>query len=405
MKKLLSSIIAFIFLFTTFSPTVEAFYSPILSSDAANIQQRLVQARQKHGVGNAYQIMKRVQKNRANNSEGELVEYFFRAVLDYLVENFANAGTDTFLLVRYWLASNTVITTCLRDDLWKIQILQEQILNEVFKAAFMGDYDLASQLWDDHQRLHKRVYGGNFTNSQGNQEVVISLKDSYTSSYWFPGSNQNFYINCPYGEYEQAIERLKESIERFRALGNTGFASAGSLKSIPNLARQRAIRRARQWVAANQISLSIGGPQGGNPQSLLRGAGFTGFWAGVEQQGRYLKNMADMIFVKTIQNMLNSEDAAINVSDYAIAYQKALEESQLVKNQSLQAMQYQLSFTTISENSLIQTDRLLVETNTAIKGLYDKSVSKEANAKSLCKLMVQLVKNQCTNKTPTIPEC
>ncbi len=406
MKKFSSFIITFILFFSIALPSVQAFYSPILAEEANLIQAHITESKQKNGVGSFYDLSKKLVKNRQEKSEGKLTIIFFTAIADFLIENLVNAGGDFMLLFRYWAGSDSIITTCLRDDLWEIQILQEQVINEMFKAALTGDAELAFKLLNDYDLLDKRIKGGTMVNKKGVEEVIVGLSKSYTSSYWFPSGSPQLYLNCPYGEYEEAIQRLKESIERMRALGKPGTFQLGSFKSMSKVARQRAIVRARQWIAANQLKFSIGGPQGSNPKSLVSGPGFkNGLWKDLLRELGYIKDVVNETTIKTIQATVGQAENSLNISDYSNAYQQALDSKKLIIKQVEQALVFNLSLKNVSETSLIETDRILTKTNTAIKSMYDKAYSKEATVTALCELLSKLAKSQCTNKTPNLPSC
>lgn len=406
MKKFISFITALTLFFSISLPSVQAFYSPILAEETNLIQQHIAESKQKHGVGSLYDLGKKLVENNQQKNEKGLVLVFMRSLAEFLRQGFVNAFADVPLaLFNFWAGSDTIVTNCMRDDIWELQVLQEQVINEMFKAAFRGDAELAGKLWKDFQLIDYRIWGGTITNEKGEKEPVIGLAKSYASSYWFP-SSQQFYLNCPYGEYKMAIQALSQSIDRFKALGQPGGLTLGSFKSISKIARQRAIVRARQWIAANQLQFSLGGPQGSNPKSLVTGPGFTnGVWKDLLKEFGYMKDIVNETTVKTIQETINQANQASDVETYAVAYQKALAQQKLLTNQIEQTLTFNLTLNNVSEESLKAIDNTLRETNFTIKNMYDKAYSKEGNVASLCRLMNDLVKRQCTKKTPNLPSC
>jgi hypothetical protein len=74
-------------------------------------------------------------------------------------------------------------------------------------------------------------------------------------------------------------------------LGTIGTWQAADWGSIWEMARARARRRADEWIKANQITLTIGGEEGGNPQSLIKGGGFARFMGSLNTQLQILSNM------------------------------------------------------------------------------------------------------------------
>lgn len=388
----------FIFLFQVES--THAFYSPVLSNEANLIRRHITQSKQKTGVGTFYDVGLKLSQNQQQPSS--IFNIFSNAVAETLFNGgLQNSVSDVFLLFRYWTVNEAPITTCLRDDIWEIQILQEQVLNELFKAALLGNGQDANLLWADYQLLAKRIQGGEITRN-GKTENLPGLKDTYKQPYWFPNSQQ-FYINCPYGEYERAWQALSQSFDRFVAtFGNAGSQSLGSfsIQSINSAARQRAIFRAQQWIRQNQLRLSIGGVDGGSQRSLIQGPGIKGLLGDLRTEWTFVSKLTSEIFNSTLNSLIPNKRS--NVNDYVVAYEQAQDAKKLATQQIEKALTYRLSLQNVSEESIAQMERILITTNTTIKAGFDKSISKEGNIGGVCELLGYVVKNQCKNKSSGI---
>jgi hypothetical protein len=93
---------------------------------------------------------------------------------------------------------------------------------------------------------------------------------------------------CPQGEFFPAFNEVLEATRNLKTIGSFKAADWGSLWEM---ARARARRRADEWIKANQITLTIGGPIGGNPQSLIKGDGLNRFLGSLRTEGKILTDM------------------------------------------------------------------------------------------------------------------
>lgn len=96
------------------------------------------------------------------------------------------------------------------------------------------------------------------------------------------------WAGCPEGEFLPAFNEVWESMKNLSTIGTWKAADWGS---IWEMAKARARRRADEWIKANQITLTIGGEIGGNPQSLIKGDGLNRFLGSFNTELQILKNM------------------------------------------------------------------------------------------------------------------
>lgn len=404
MKKTLIFIISFCLIFSFGTQSVSAFYSPLLNTEAAQIRENLNRSKRLTGVGSFYDTYRKLIKEKANPGaeNRELFLVFLNLMKQFIVnQGIANSSRSLFLNFYLWPidADQTVpISACLRDDIWEIQILQEEVLNQLLKSALYSDSTSANQLWEDYRYLQKLIDGGGM--SRGGKNIdVIGLSKSYTSNDWFPNSNLQLYTNCPYDPYRLGIDRFSQTMNRFKGLFENGLGnlSLGSFKSIPKIAQQRAILRAQEWVKANQLRFTIGGSQGANPQSLIRGPGIAGLAGDLATEGNYIKSFGSEIYNDIIR-VFQERDTAVELSQFSKVYSNAQKTADLATKNMQIASQFNLSLNNVSENSLAQLEGVLVETNIIIKAGIDKKIGKQATVQNMCKLISDLAKKQCRNK-------
>lgn len=112
------------------------------------------------------------------------------------------------------------------------------------------------------------------------------------------------WAGCPEGDFMPALNEVMEALRNLKTIGSWQAADWGS---ILEMAKARARKRADEWIKANQLTLTLGGETGGNPQSLVKGGGWDRFVGSVNTQLNILKNMVGPVipmftwaFVETI---------------------------------------------------------------------------------------------------------
>ncbi len=373
-----------------------AFYSPVINGEVSDMRQHIQSSQQKNGIGTWWNVAQKAEKKNQALNAG------YQGVFTSAVKEMAtNALTDSFwdgisLLVKSWLgdSSKGSISNCLRDDIWEAQALQEQVLNEVMKASILSNTEDASILWNDFQNL---------------ESIIELLKSSSKDKkLWFPDS-QNFYVNCPYGDFTQAWQDLTRALKSFENLGGQSL-QLGNFGVLAKIAKKRAIQRAQEWIKANQLTLTIGGKQGANPRSLFNGPGVSGLAADFKTEWGYAKNFAELVFVNTYKGVSELAkgqkefEKLEDVSTYANDYTKAYNARDKTLKQMESAIKFNLSFNNVAQNSLKEIDKIMFETNGIIEDAFSSKTTPE-NLKTFCEKINAVIKKQCKNKNVEVPAC
>jgi hypothetical protein len=379
---------------------VHAIYSSTISNRVSIIKQHVLSARRQNGTGTLLSAWEHLAEQDKNNRDqgkatsfpadasvaiGKVFGYMFyetmRAPLDsiFMVFNLVSAST----LPVMNLYPDTLISDCLRNDIWTLQDMRDVVAQEMIKAYLMADEHNGDLLMDDYDYLTTNIdllkkYGSHPTEELPYyievKENGASITRRMESSEYFFGhiSDVNYYsfqflseersgvnedtckqtcnsncakqydcvtedyctnrcdseytksaevneckdrceedcsnqedctdrcedgcaedvtikwVGCPESDLFGAINQVWESMQN---LGTIGTFQAADWGSIWEMAKARAKQRADQWIKANQITLTIGGEKGGNPQSLIKGGGLNRFVGSINTQINILKNM------------------------------------------------------------------------------------------------------------------
>jgi len=397
-RKIIGIVLGLILLLQQAEPAC-AFYSPFLNQQATLIKQHMLTASTVTGVGTLAQYQDKMQQLGKEGNEG-VTNLFWGAIKDIIIQSVTESFLDGLsLLFGRWIGTNEWISNCLRDDIWELDALKEQILDQMLKSAFLSDLVNASIMSADYKTLNAIMSGG-WPVTIGTEIKYVSLKKDYKyGKVWFPKS-KNYYIECPYGEFTKAWKDLKRAIDSFKNIG-TGNLALGSFAEMAKKAKIRAIKRAEQWFKANQITLTIGGSQGYSPRSLIQGPGLKGLVADLKTELNYAAKYADLIFTNTWRGLTgegaSGTSQSINPLQYASAYEQALVAKQLALKQMTNASTFNLTFSNVSENVLKAVAQSLNDTNVTIQSAVDTKVSQE-NLKTFCEKLIMVVKKQCPNK-------
>ena len=369
-------------LLTTQANPANAFYSPTLNNEVSLVKQHLQTSKTKNGNGTLDQAYDKA-KNNANEGFSNL---FATSLKEIITKSLKDSFLDGLSLIfGRWIGTNVWISNCLRDDIWELQALQEQVLDEVFRSSILSNLADANILWKDYTKLNGFYY--------------ILRSEFKNGAMWFP-KTKNYYIDCPYGEFTKAWQDIKRALESFTALGK-GTIELGSFGSMAKRAEKRAVKRAQEWIKANQITLTIGGSQGANPRDITTKAGLAGLAADIKTQMQYAKSMAELIFVNTYKGLSGlaiDESTLVDIDRIAAANQQASEAAQIAQNQMESAIKFNLSLNNVAENQLKTIDKILEDTNFVIKSAQDTKFSQE-NVKTFCDKLAILLKIQCKNKS------
>ena len=382
------------------SPVAYAIYSPTLSDEVSVMTKHIVKARQTNGVksfSDAYADAKKA-------NEGFLSKYM-TSIKEVIIKQLTNSYLDDIsLLIGRWINKKENITNCLRDDIWALKATQEQIVSELLKAVLLNDSTNSSILWEDYQKLNMFIMGGTATIG-GVQMSDKGLKETYrNTTRWFP-KEKNYYIDCPFGDFDLAIKKLKASFENLKAtFEKDGTQELGSFASMKTVAKQRAIRKAKKWIAENKITLTLGGKKGSNPTSLFNGPGLKGLVSDIETELVTVRKYGEAIY-DSVRKSIAPDDESVDYETYVKAYNAAQEAKTLAVNQMENTIIYNLSLNNVSENSLIEIEQILVKINDSIEQAYSDKGDKN-NLKSFCDQLNALAKKQCKNHAPiSMPSC
>lgn len=276
-KKLFIIGLSLFFSATALAPATHAIYSPTVAEQVRIIKENLAYMRQQYGVGtltDAFTVWsakdrecREAQKEAETNKtlptacgvSSEMANVI-NSIKKTIIADLVLQGSffDSFtMLFNYVLSENEYISTCLRDDIFELEALQDAVVQQAVRAPLLGDIDSMRVLFDNFLYL---------------KQITRELKKNYRDTpRWFgSAAARNFYLNniCPYGEFREAGEDFVRSFENFTdAITNISPFGWGS---ISEAAQARARIRAMEWIRENQITLTIAGEEGGNPTSLLQ---------------------------------------------------------------------------------------------------------------------------------------
>lgn len=282
---------------------VHAIYSPTISKNVSTIKQHLISARQQNGTGSIEDAFQNIiEQNKLARerykAEGLPLEFSIAQSLIYK-DLFANIILkpldDLFLIFNMIPSEKSFASKCLRDDIWALQNLRDAVIQEMLKAYLMYDRYHGDLLKKDYKWLITHI---NILKKHGNDPtspILVTKPEKTSNQYLFESDGYiNYYSitlqdgGCPQGEFVPAFNEVWESIQ------NVGVIARGSSVewgSIWEMAESRARKRAAEWIKANQITLTIGGENGGSPQSLIKGGGWDRFKGQWNTQLRILKDM------------------------------------------------------------------------------------------------------------------
>ncbi len=362
-KKIIAGLI--ILLGLGISNQAHAIYSPTIAQEVAQIRQHVLEAQKKNGTGSLLEATENIITiNRQRREAGQVhgVSADARRVQNSISEKayeqaIQNPFDALFMIfnVNMYNENNPVlISNCLRDDIWQLETLRDFVGSEMIKAYMMLDPTNGKILEKDYEYLITqlgllRQYGHvpnaeiDFLNQEGN--VVTTTSNEYFFKTKTSDADAiNFYTRrffksdqtgCPDGEFEKEIESIVNSAKTIKALGSGQGVEWGN---IYEMAEAQARARAKQWIKANQLSLTLGGENGANLNSIIQGDGFNKLEGDLETQARIIENMIGAvtpIFDKT--NYRSSESAVRS----ACAFYKAESET-FVSCDETQIEQYKL---------------------------------------------------------------
>lgn len=336
-------------------------------------------------------------QGKAYSDPPGLFSMYWQSIASIIFDGFANFFyLDWSLLIGSFVETNKTVTTCLRDDIWELKALQEQVLNELLKTALLWDHARSSALWEDFLWL---------------DATIKDLRGTYQDTEkWFPDGLQNYYTDCPYGEFTQAFRELKESWDRFVDSLSFGNLQLGSLAEMGKVAEIRAKRRAAQWIAANQLQFTLGGKLGASRRSLFSGPGIDGLAADLKTELEFVVDFGEMIFDERLGTALSDLKKAkeaiagspLGIDELLDAHREAQEYKERAVGQMQTALTFNLQLNNVDEQVLIDIEEKLMKINIEIQ----KACSgEEKPLLEACKQLNIVLKKQGKNKNVEPVNC
>jgi len=290
-----------------------ALYSPRLTQRVGLIKQHMMDSQAQNGPGSVLEEVeqfKAYDKARRQTYEETGISGNAKAAQDLILStiNLATPVDSLFMVFNYNITNEEWISNCLRDEIWSLETLRDKGGSEMMKAYLLRDTYPGALLADDYTYLtdHIRLLKKYGSDPKAKFNTVFEGKTVYTNSnkYFFgeePSGDPplNYYSDvglrtsaeapgCPDGAFSQAFQQVARSAKTFKTLATGGGVEWGSIWAM---AEANARLRAREWIRANQISLTVGGEAGGSPRSLIKGGGWAKFKGSVKTQLKILENM------------------------------------------------------------------------------------------------------------------
>lgn len=298
---------------TVQAESVLALYSPRLSQQVAIIRQHVQESQAQNGTESILEEIEQIKAyDRAKDAAFEETgisgnarvaqNLVFDTTFGFLIQNPFDA---LYMVFNYNGINNEFISTCLRDEIWSLEALRDLVGSEMVKAYMLRDTFHGALLVEDYHYLTihldlLRKYGSDPTAEFRATTPTTGETKDITSTKYFFGSNDttNYYENnfsllasvpgCPDSEFEEAFKEVANSAKTLAVLSSGKGVEWGD---IWKMAQANARIRAREWIQANQISLTVGGEEGGRVESLVKGGGWDKFVGNFKTQLQIAKNM------------------------------------------------------------------------------------------------------------------
>ena len=285
-------------------PGANALYSPNVSRQVAVIQGHILSAQSKNGTGDLLEVINSIKaynRNKRENGEETGISGEARIAQAMILENTYDQAiqdpAESLLMIFNFNAYNKeFISNCLRDEIWNLELVRDVVGQEMVKAYMLYDPIHGKLLEEDYLYLINEIkrlkkYGSkpnamiNTLNTEG-RPVQISSNKYYFGMEADDESSINLYTRkyfhsddtgCPDGEFEQVFEQVANQWKVVETLssgqGSLWSADGDAWGNIWAMAEANAKVRAKQWIQANQISLTLAGEDGAQLQSLVNGGG------------------------------------------------------------------------------------------------------------------------------------
>ncbi len=406
--KIITVLLLPIFLLTQV-PVAHAIISPIISEQIDTVRDHVVQARSKNGTGSLKEvwgfIFKEDKKQIKKSQKENTIDAFSPDLSSYIrkvrKKSRSDSVVDAFsLILGTWLDGNGIISTCLRDDIWELEDLKDDVLAQVFKAAVIFDRKTASQLWEDWQRLSDIIF-----------QMKIYYKTGTGSSPFFKEGTPDYYKfnECPKGEFKDAI---KDFIQSFKNFGQAfchvppakwvknGCDTVNDWGSLKTAIKAQSRREAQRWIRSNQFRLRLGGKEGGNPTPLFRDGEYrSDNLAGTSNDAVRAWNLSEKMVDDSRKSFGATFDKQANTPFLEIASKLNAESKKYTADLKIarQMATFNLSLNTVGENTIRNVSNQIFKINSTIKQGYEESCDDCVSLPTFNKkILEQITKNQCS---------
>lgn len=460
------------------SESAQALYSPKISQQVAVIRQHVLQSQAQNGTGDIFEAIQTIKSyNKAKRAtfdetgiagEARVAQDLIRKSYE---QTLSNPFDSLMMVFNFNGTTEEWISNCLRDEIWTLERLRDAVGAEMVRAYLLYDSVHGKLLEEDYRYIIGqldllRKYGSDPTAllplvGEEDESSTITSNEYFFGKKTTDPDTINFYTRkyfnsdqtgCPDGEFEKTFESVVSSWDTLKTLSAGGGVEWGSIWSM---AKANARIKARQWIKANQLSLSIGGETGANQESIIQGDGWNKFTAQLETNMRILENMigpvtplfdkriwrvhtgavqdgvkvecvyyngTEKIFLTCTEEQIaqykecKKDKAAAEASGIRCSRYVNIEEArslsglankQLIsereheakKNEAQTAFVYAINLDSVAEQTIIDVDAIMLQMNGDIQRGYE-GVDKKAGLgiPSLTKEVQFLSINQCSNK-------
>lgn len=288
--------------------SAHALYSPKLSKQVSIIRQHVQSSQAQNGTESILEEIEQIKAyDRARREEYKETGIAGGAkVAQELIYNTLNifkAFDSLAMVFNYNVDNNEFISTCLRDEIWGLETLRDLVGAEMVKAYMLRDTYHGALLVEDYKYLTTHL---DLLRRYGSKNDAFLVTDTTTkepvavtsTEFFFGDGAINYYKNnfslisnepgCPESEFEEVFKEVVSSAKTLSVLSSGKGVEWGN---IWEMAEANARIRAREWIRANQLSLTIGGEEGGRVESLVKGGGWDKFVGNVKTQLNIAKNM------------------------------------------------------------------------------------------------------------------
>lgn len=304
---------------------VNALYSPTISQNVAIIKEHILSSQAKNGTADVLEAIEDIKAYNKLRREGGYESGLSgeaRLAMQMIEESsYLQARQHLFdslaMVFNLNLYNREFISNCLRNEIWGLESLRDLVGQEMIKSYLKYDPVHGNLLKNDYLYLMSEIdrlkkYGSDPNawilgqDASGKYQILTSNEYYFNSSESGSGAVNMFtrrYFNsdatgCPEGEFERAFENVNSSWQTLKVLGSgqgPWSADNASWGNIWEMARVNAKQKAKQWIIANQISLTLGKEEGASVNSLVKGGGWDRFVGKAKTELQIVDSMVGVV--------------------------------------------------------------------------------------------------------------